>query len=258
MLGTSHAATGMIVGLVSLPIATPGAPAWVQAGWVVVCGGAAVLPDLDHPESLVSRMWGPVSATLSVFVARLARGHRAGTHDAVMAPVLIVAVTWLASWWQPAFAVVVALTIGLVLRVTLLRRGGLIGWLTNLTASAVFGWSLSLHPVMIAAGHTLLPAALAAGVWAHQLGDLLTPEGLPVPIIWLANPQRRVAIGLFTTGHLIERVVVGPMLGVAVLVLGWWRAGIHNPAQMAGLLHDWPPATPPKLSSPLQAGFAAL
>lgn len=239
MLGTSHAATGLIVGLASLPVATPGAPAWVQAGWVVVCGGAAVLPDLDHPASMVSRMWGPVSVAVSGVVARLARGHRAGTHDAVLAPVVIAAVAWLASWWQPTYAIVVAFTIGLVLRVTLLRRGGLLGWLTNLALSAVFGWSLSQHAAMIGAGHTLLPVALAAGVWAHQIGDLLTPEGLPVPIVWIKNPQRRVAIGLFTTGQNIERLVIGPLLGAVVILMCWWRAGVHSPAQLVELLHGW-------------------
>lgn len=239
MLGSSHAASGMVVGLATLPWAAAGAPWWVQAGWVTVCGGAAVLPDLDHPGSKVSRMWGPVTGALAVLVARIARGHRAGTHDAILAPVVVAAAAWLASWWLPAFAVVVAITLGLVLRVTLLRRSGMLTWMTNLAASSVFGWGLAQYPTLIDAGHTLLPVALAIGVWTHQAGDFLTPEGIPVPILWLFNPQRRIGLGLFTTGQTVERLLIGPLLAVAVFVMACWQAGIYSPAHLADMLHTW-------------------
>lgn len=239
MLGSSHAASGMIVGLATLPWAATGAPWWVQAGWVTVCGGAAVLPDLDHAGSKVSRMWGPVTGSLAVLVARLARGHRAGTHDAILAPVTVAAVAWLASWWLPAFAVVVAISLGLVLRVTVLRRGGMLIWLANLAASGVFSWGLVQYPSLVDAGHTLLPIALAIGVLTHQAGDMLTPEGIPVPIVWLFDPSRRVALGLFTTGQMVERVLIGPLLAVAVFVMAFRQAGIYSPAHLADMFHTW-------------------
>lgn len=239
MLGSSHAASGMVVGLATLPWAAAGAPWWVQAGWVSVCGGAAVLPDLDHPESKVSRMWGPITGALAVLVARVSRGHRAGTHDAVLAPVGVAVGAWLASWWLPAFAVVVALTLGLVLRVTVLRRGGILTWMANLTASAVLGWGLAQYPALVDAGHTLLPVALAIGVWTHQAGDLLTPEGIPVPIVWLFDPRRRVGLGLFTTGQQVERFLIGPALAATVFVMACWQAGIYSPAHLADMLHTW-------------------
>lgn len=238
MLASSHAATGMIVGLATVSWAATGAPWWVQVGWVTVCGGAAVLPDLDHPGSKVSSMWGPVTGSLAVLVSRLARGHRAGTHDAVLAPVTVAATAWLASWWLPAFAVVMAITLGLVLRVTVLR-GGTLTWLVNLAASAVCSWGLVQYPSLVDAGHTLLPIALAIGVLTHLAGDLLTPEGIPVPIAWLFDPGRRVALGLFTTGQTVERVLIGPVLAVAVFVLACRQAGISSPAHLADLLHTW-------------------
>lgn len=239
MLGSSHAASGMIVGLVSLPWATPGAPWWVQAGWVTVCGGAAVLPDLDHPGSTVSRMWGPVTGALAVLVSRVARGHRAGTHDAILATVVVAAGAWLASLWLPSFAVALALTVGLVLRVTALRRSGTLTWMANMVGSAVFGWGLAQHSQMVEAGHALLPAALAVGVWTHQAGDLLTPEGLPVPILWMFDPRRRVALGLFTTGQTIERLLIGPTLGLTVVGMACWRAGINSPSHLVEMVHAW-------------------
>lgn len=220
MLGSSHAASGMIVGLVSLPWATPGAPWWVQAGWVTVCGGAAVL------------------------VSRVARGHRAGTHDAILAPVVVAAGAWLASWWLPAFVVAVALTVGLVLRVTVLRHSGMATWMANLASSTVLGWGLAQHPQLVEAGHTMLPVALAVGVWTHQAGDLLTPEGLPVPVMWMFDPRRRIAFGLFATGQTVERWVIGPVLVVSVLVMGCWRAGIYSPGHLIELVHTWMASRP--------------
>lgn len=225
MLGTSHAASGMVVGLASLP-AVPSGSWWVQAGWVMVCGGAAVLPDLDHSGSSVSRMWGPITGSAALVVGRVARGHRAGTHDAILAPLIVASLAWVASWWLPAFTAVVAVTLGLVLRVTVLRRSGMLTWLVNLASSVAFGYGLAQHPVMVEAGHWLLPAALAVGVWTHQLGDFLTPEGVPVPIMWLFNPRRRIGLGLFTTGQTMERCLIGPALGVAVIAMVCWRTGI--------------------------------
>lgn len=228
MLGVTHAASGMLVGLATLPWAITG-PWWVQAGWVVVCGGAAVLPDLDQPGSMVARMWGPLTGALAAGVSRLAGGHRAGTHDALLAPLVVGLLAWGASWWLPSFAVVVAVTVGLTLRVTVLGRAGVAVWVTNLVGSGWAGWVLAQQPSMIAYGHLWLPIALMLGVWAHQLGDLITPEGLPVPVWGLVHRQRRVALGLFRTGSSVERVVVGPVLAVAVAVLGCYRFGLGSP-----------------------------
>ncbi|MCW3159655.1 hypothetical protein [Micropruina sonneratiae] len=57
--------------------------------------------------------------------------------------------------------------------------------------------------------------------------------------MWIKNPQRRVAVALFTTGQSIERLVISPLLGVVVILMCWWRASIHSPAQLAYLLHAW-------------------
>src|SRR5690606_22531276 len=68
MMGSSHAATGLAVGGVVLAgLSWAGAPigfADVVFGGMV-CAGAALLPDLDHPTSTATLSQGPVSAAAS-------------------------------------------------------------------------------------------------------------------------------------------------------------------------------------------------
>lgn len=80
MMGRSHALSGCAVGL---------AGGWlyglppVQSIFVgLVCGGAATLPDIDHPDSTVSATFGIVTQAFSLLVRKLAGGHRNGTHSA--------------------------------------------------------------------------------------------------------------------------------------------------------------------------------
>ena len=108
MLGHSHATTGLAAGAALLPLA-PVAGTAEQLAWVAAWGGFALLPDLDQgglhwrralprlSGSTVATMWGPVTTALSTAVARIARGHRQGTHDVLLAPLVFGAVTALAS-----------------------------------------------------------------------------------------------------------------------------------------------------------------
>lgn len=80
MMGRSHALSGIAVGLTGataygLP---PGSAIFAAA----VCGGAAVLPDIDHPDASISRTFGHATRALAWVVCRASGGHRNGTHSA--------------------------------------------------------------------------------------------------------------------------------------------------------------------------------
>ena len=64
------------VGLGLMPVGDPG----VVTG-ALICAGAALLPDLDHPGGTVARSLPPVSRWLAKGLSRLAGGHRRGTHS---------------------------------------------------------------------------------------------------------------------------------------------------------------------------------
>lgn len=95
MMGPSHAACGAAawvaltgtytvhladisfpVGLGLMPVGDPG----LITG-ALICAGAALLPDLDHPGGTVARSLPPVSRWLARGLSRLAGGHRRGTHS---------------------------------------------------------------------------------------------------------------------------------------------------------------------------------
>ena len=97
MMGPSHAACGaaawvaltgtytvhladtsLPVGLGLMPVGDPG----VITG-ALICAGAALLPDMDHPGGTVARSLPPLSTWLARGVSRVCGGHRHGTHSLV-------------------------------------------------------------------------------------------------------------------------------------------------------------------------------
>ena len=105
MMGPGHAVSGAAVGLYAATLARDtglldiGVPATLLGA--ALCAGAALLPDLDHPNATVARAFGPASAALarglnaaSAAVYRATKtavdedrdgGHRGLTHTGVFA-----------------------------------------------------------------------------------------------------------------------------------------------------------------------------
>ncbi|MGH3589112.1 MAG: metal-dependent hydrolase [Pseudonocardia sp.] len=83
MMGRTHALTGaMVFGLAASAVESV---AHLTAGELLlgtaVCAGAAVLPDIDHPGSGISRTLGPLTQGFALLVAWTSGGHRNGTHS---------------------------------------------------------------------------------------------------------------------------------------------------------------------------------
>lgn len=206
-MATWLAATGTAAAL--------GAP--VNVGVIAVgagiAGGAALLPDCDHPNAAIAHALGPVSRFICRRVAHLVGGHRRATHFAVAVPVFA-GIAWLiselAAWGL--FAVVALLTAwGLRLMSEELDHA-LLG-AGEIAAGCGVAWWATTHLDM---GPWVF-AAVAVGVLAHDLGDLTTKG--PIRFLWPL--PWRISLGWYRTGHWCERVIVAPVLAVAVLWLGW-------------------------------------
>ena len=110
--------------------------------------------------------------------------------------------------------VVMALAIGLALRALHFVIPGraentVVG---NLLLSFGGAWLLLAHSPQ----PTWLPAAVALGVLTHVAGDLITRQGVPLPVLWLAK-RKRIALTPMRTGTTLEKAVLAPLfLGVAV------------------------------------------
>lgn len=224
MLGHSHALSGLAAGAATLPWA-PVQGTVAQVAWVAAAGGFAMLPDLDQRGSTISRMWGPLTDLPSGVVGAVARGHRWGTHDVVLGPLVFGMLALAASRTYWSSLLLLALAVGLALRalhfVVPGRAENTVAG--NLLMSSGSAWLLLEHgpsPVW-------LPWAVAVGVLAHIAGDFLTKEGVPVPVFWLLRRARLAPIHL-RTGAGVEKVLLAPLFGLLTVTFLYLNTGARQ------------------------------
>lgn len=224
MLGHSHALSGLAAGAATLPWAPVQGPV-AQVAWVAAVGGFAMLPDLDQESSTISHMWGPLTDVPSGLVGRVARGHRWGTHDALLAPVVfgLLALAASRAFWSSLL--VLALAIGLALRALNFVIPGraentVVG---NLVLSWGGAWLLLSHSPTPA----WLPWAVGVGVLAHIAGDALTREGIPVPLLWIVH-RARLAVTPMRTGCTLEKAFLAPAFFLVALGFLYVNTGVQR------------------------------
>lgn len=230
MMGYNHVSCGLVASLATLPVAPVTGPA-AQAAWVIALGGASLLPDLDTTGSTAARMWGPPTRILAAGVGAVARGHRQGTHDLVLAPIVAGLAVLAAALHSVTLGMVLALTTGLALRGLTLAGAGRVGAATNLAISIVTAWWLITHG---AQNLRALALVVAGGVLVHILGDLPTREGVPFPIAWLFGVRRRISLDLFRVNSPLERFIVAPALSLLGIWLLCAHLGIHDVDSLMG------------------------
>jgi membrane-bound metal-dependent hydrolase YbcI (DUF457 family) len=222
VLGHTHALSGGVAWLAAAPLLAHYAPGLTTHGYqelvaaVIVTAGTALLPDLDHPRSTVGQALGPVTAWLARVVATATGGHRHGTHS-----ILFAAAAGYGGWALGAAGTRWALPAIVVLAALALAALGV----TDTPAAAALSCAAAGY-VLVAGGADIawLGPSVAIGCLAHLIGDALTERG--VPLLWPLTP-RRFRIGAVDTGSRVERLVVAPVLIVALAVLaahsaGWW------------------------------------
>lgn len=242
MLGRDHALSGALVLAALAPVLR--VPAEMLPAAIVLGAGAGVLPDIDHPDSSISRSFGFLTEGFSWLVHKLSGGHRHGTHSIVGIAVFTAgsyAAGSLQAAHQPHGLVVdhrtftwyvipallyMALLYSAALRA--LRIGGHHGDIIGILAAAatiftgadltqfhVWHWSVPL-----------LAIATALGCAAHIAGDELTHGGCP--ILWpfsmhefhlLPRPLQ------ITTAKVCETWVVFPLLVIALAAALWHATG---------------------------------
>jgi membrane-bound metal-dependent hydrolase YbcI (DUF457 family) len=238
MMGHTHAMTGAVAWLglapvlASLPLlnesgrfidsgimATALSPAELIAG-ALVCAGAAMLPDLDHPSATIAQTFGPLTWLLSKAVSWLSGGHRGATHSLAFALAMGFAAHWLAGTYPIGRDIMVVLLIGLSLRAIGIGIPG------NKLGSALvnIGLTAGLYVVFMsmAVGYAWLGVAVAVGCLIHVVGDCLTERGCPVLWPMAARWVLPYKIGI-KTGKKFEQKILAPALSVAIVGLLFWR-----------------------------------
>jgi membrane-bound metal-dependent hydrolase YbcI (DUF457 family) len=229
-MGRTHFLNGALVGAVTafeaLPmIGVPAGPMMATACALVV-GGAALLPDLDHPNSVAAHSLGPITRGfgprslvgrllaplawlirlltgrreqsyrgvpgLAHLVAWISGGHRHATHSLIGTGATFVIVSvfiqWGGSW---ALGAVIVLMAGLGLRglsnsIPHDRR-------SHLISTALFALFALLVSYLSLFPYPLIVAPLVAlGALVHLVGDALGDIGVP----WLWPLHRRFGLHL--------------------------------------------------------------
>lgn len=219
VLGHSHSTSGAL--------AWSAAAAWVPAAvWpghlgtkeillgTFVAAGAALLPDLDHPNGTIAHFLGPASHALCRLISWVSGGHRHATHSFLFVAAVTVG-TWAGEHYVGKWFTLVLTYILLSLAIRALHLcpsgKGVQSW--GVIALLALGGTF-LMDRWIGADPTWLPIAVGLGALTHLAGDCLTDRGCP--LLWPI--QARVGVPLIQhTGEKLETVVLTPLMALATV-----------------------------------------
>lgn len=224
MLGYSHATSGALVWLCVAPTAAGlighqvGLPE--LAVGAVACAGAALIPDLDHPQATIAHTFGPLSQGAARLTNLLAGGHRQGTHSLLFALGFGVFAQAIGLFGQKPSMVLMFMLAAFALRgLHLVPRR---------TPHSLRGLLVLVEAGLLTYGMTQvmpeswwwLGIACFIGCVTHLLGDALTPERVP-----FFYPYRgRYGIPIIDhTGNLVEKMLIGPALTIGVVAMAVLR-----------------------------------
>jgi membrane-bound metal-dependent hydrolase YbcI (DUF457 family) len=205
----SGAVTGAATGLYVLHLPLTGTVA--LAG---LTAGAAVLPDIDHPDATLAHCFGFLTKMFAWLVGKIAGGHRKGTHS-----VLGIAVFTGLAWLAVAYRADTAGRIGLCVLLSLIIAGGLYALRIGGHWADLLAIGGAIAMTVTGTGLALVAFATGLGCATHVFGgDMLTDSGCP-----LAYPFSRYRFKwwgeplAFTTGTRPEALYAL----VLSLGLGW-------------------------------------
>lgn len=194
MMGYSHAVSGA-AGWLAVTSAAAGfgwyplEPTTILAG-TILCAGAALLPDADHPSATISYSIPVVGKAVTGALGSATGGHRKGMHT--IWAVAVVLVIWLLTsfvsnietQWGPVNVVAFVTTLGLTAFATKVLRivkNWFLAWLTGLA------FAVTLHFLM-PESWMWIPVCVTLGYLIHLLGDFLTKGGIAWFYPWLPKP----------------------------------------------------------------------
>lgn len=187
-MGSTHAVSGAAAWVA----VTATVPVLPGLGWfpldpvavctgTLVCAGAALLPDADHPNATIAHAVPVLGKAATGAVGSLTGGHRQGLHSVLAAVGVWFAALWLGTlMWAPAaegpslaigVAVATAALLAVTVRVLGLVAGWPLAWLCGALGSAALVWFLPEQ-----AGW--FPVCVTLGFVVHLLGDFLTVGGV--------------------------------------------------------------------------------
>lgn len=248
MMGKSHAVAGALFTAAIAPPASKAlgldlSPEELAIG-VGIGAVAGLLPDIDHPDSMLTegvipgaKYLGPLGPAIGLFLsipprivgigARATMNHRGGTHS----------LTFLALWTvlaAPLYAACIALGAFLV-SVVLGALTGVFPGVPTLDVGAVISWLVSNLPAVM----PLVMLSVFCGYLSHLVTDSMT--NVPVPWPWPFSKKRYSLLpkGMrITTDSFAENRLVRPLMVVLLAAAFTLQIGVPmvtSVADKAGL-----------------------
>jgi len=226
MMGRTHALSGTLAfGGAALALhGTVDATAAELVAGAITATGAAMVPDLDHPNATMTKSMGPLSwLVCRLVILPVFDGHRKGTHSILFAA-LVGMGAYAAAQHQDTLAGQLVMWLLLALSWSaLIRLLRIPGWLDDVIPSIVAAalvW-LTDWPLDFAA------PALALGCLVHVAGDCLTDKGCP--LLWPVS-KAKFTLGLFSTngpGEFVATVVI--LVGLVAESIYAIKMGVFTP-----------------------------
>ncbi|WP_194908494.1 metal-dependent hydrolase [Catenulispora rubra] len=229
MLGHSHATSGGLAWAAAasaLPMsvlaypAMHGSTAHIQAKDLLfgtfITAGAALLPDIDHPNGTIAHSVGPITHNLCKGVSKISGGHRHATHSLAF----VAAVTY--GTWAGEKYLGRYFTLGLVffMLVLAVRALNLCPPGEKLEAYGpcilLAGGGTVLMDRWIASAPSWLPFAIGLGALTHLAGDCLTDHGCR--LFWPFTLRTGIPL-IQRTGNKMETWFLAPVMAVGCAVL---------------------------------------
>jgi membrane-bound metal-dependent hydrolase YbcI (DUF457 family) len=198
-----------------------------EAQLVILTGltaGAAVLPDIDHPNSSLAHCFGFFTKAVAWLIGRISGGHRHLTHA-----ILGVAGFTILAWLAVKYRGDVAGKVGLILFLSLIIASGLYALGIRGHVADVLAIAGALALVTTTTGLPLVALAVGVGCATHVVGDMLTDEGCPL-LYPLSNKHYHLLSQRlsFTTGTRPELWLLDPALtaGLGLLLYRAYELGV--------------------------------
>lgn len=230
-LGHTHAISGLVTGLVVGVYGTHvfglgGAhlPPGQLAMFTGLAAGAAVLPDIDHPNSSLAHSFGFLTKGFAWLIGKISGGHRHLTH-AILGIAGFTVLAWVAVRYRHDLAG----KIGLGVFLALIIASGLYALQVSGHGADVLAIAGALVIAITGFGLALVAVAVFVGCATHVAGDMLTEEGCPLLYPFSGYHFRLLPQPLaFTTGTWPELWVLNPALvaGLGLLIYRAVAAGV--------------------------------
>lgn len=208
MMGRTHALTGVAISVAATFYYT--VPVSVGIMGSLICAGSALLPDIDHKESHITRTFGPVTQGLSWVMRKISGGHRFGTHSLMGIASIGVLAEYGVMYRDTIMAQIILCTFMILASSGAIRLLQIPGWFDDIIPIPIVIGIVCLTNVSL----DFIPLALVSGCAIHVLGDMLTKSGCP---LWWPFSLERVKLAGFTAGGWTERHVIVPLLVIGVL-----------------------------------------